>query len=483
MDSRLREELARLVSGSVEWSGEILDGYSADASSYRIRPGAVVFPNDRQDVIEVVRFAAKNRIGITPRGNGTGLAGSGLGSGIMVNLREMNRVALGGDHVVVDAGVPKGKLDRILEANGKFLSPNPSVGPYCTLGGMIATNASGALALKYGSIIDNILEVEFIDGRGNLQHFPSDSPTASRIVEIAGSTDKAKFPKVKKNSCGYRLDAVSSIRSVHKVIAGSEGTLGIILSAKLKIHNLPKNRSLFIYGYGLSRDVVTDCLQINRIKPAALELVEGDIMRHAGPPIPESAAYLVFFEIDGDRAGASELQKVLKGNLIADTDDITEMNKWWKSRHSSTLNALRNLSAGPQVFEDATVPVENLDKLFLLLKKIENDFNLRIVLYGHIGSGNLHVIPVSTQLDKEAIKKIAEAYFDGVIKLGGTITGEHGDGQSRTEFVRKQYGDGVFSKFQQLKKLLDPDGILNPDKIISERSHVVRNLEMRCDSQ
>ncbi len=477
--SRLGEELTGLISGSVQWSREVVDGYSVDSSSYRIRPKVVVFPKDRQDIIRTVKFAARNRISITPRGGGTGLVGGGIGNGIVLNLMGIKGIAIGRDHVTVGAGTLKGELDRFLTRHKKFLSPNPSVGPYCTLGGMIATNASGTLAIKYGSIVDNILEIEFIDGCGNLQKFPGRSRMSSKILDIVEGINREKFPKVIKNSCGYRMDAVSSVNNVHKILAGSEGTLGIIVSARLKVHAIPAGRSLSVYGYESLYDAADDCKKINRINPAALELVDGAMMRNVMSSIPEWVKCLLLVEADNGLEGAETLEGILKGRLIKNTHDAEEIKKWWRYRHTSLLLTLRNMSkaqSGPHIFEDAAVPVENLPRLMLLIKEMEDEFGIRAILYGHMGSGNPHMIMIPGQKDKKLIKRIAKRYFAGVIEIGGTITAEHGDGQARTDFVRQQYGDEIFSRFRRLKKLLDPHGILNPGKIISDKSQIVRNM-------
>ena len=474
---QLGKKLAELISGSVQWDRDVVNAYSVDSSSYRVLPKLVVFPKNIQDIIKTVKFAARNKIGITPRGGGTGLVGGGIGGGIIMNLMGISGITLGRNHVTVGAGTLKGELDRALTKTRQFFSPNPSVGPYCTLGGMIATNASGTLAIKYGSIVDNILEIEFVDGCGNLQKFPGSSRMSSQILNIVEGIDREKFPKVRKNSCGYRLEKVSSVNNVHKVLAGSEGTLGIIVSAKLKIYSLSTTHCLSVYGYRLRHDTVGDCQKINQINPSSLEFVDGEILRGVTHSVPKWAKYLLMVETDDDQTDVDMLKGTLKGRLITSTCDDETIKRWWGYRHSSLLNTLRNLpKTGPHIFEDAAVPVEDLGSLMLLIKEMEDKFGVRAILYGHIGSGNPHVILVPAIKGKTAIKNIAKWYYASVIRIGGTITAEHGDGQARTDFIRQQYGDEIFSRFQQLKKLLDPRGILNPDKIISSKSQIVRNI-------
>ena len=480
--SDIRKKLSKLISGDVFWSKEVLDCYSVDSSSYRMQPKLVVFPRNKQDVIKIVKFASKNKIGITPRGGGTGLVGSAVGNQIIMDLKLLDKIKITNDYVLVESGTPKGKLDLILEKNKKFLGPNPSVGTYCRLGGMIATNASGSRSLKYGSIIDNLLEIEFVDGLGNVINFPTNSVVARKIRNIAKKTSKNDFPEVSKNSCGYRLDKINSISDVQKIIAGSEGTLGIIVSAKLKIFPKPNIRNLLIVAYNSIFDAMNDCPKINKIKPAALEFVDEITLQNIDYKMPKNTKCLLFIEIDTKLERSKTLIKFLKGKLIKLATKEDEIKKWWKYRDSSLSFSLKNIlksEKAPHIIEDAGVPVNKLSQLIQLIKKIEEEYNCRAIMYGHAGNGNIHVRLITKQKNKKLIKEIATKYFAHVNKLGGTITAEHGDGLARTDFIKGQYGSKTYQRFKELKKILDPNGILNPDKIISKKSQIIENLELK----
>lgn len=460
------EELDGIISGSVKYDDIVLDCYSVDSSPYSKRPKAVAYPVDATDVSKIVGFAIENKIDITPRGGGTGLVGGCIGTGIIIDLCKINHIELESsrNYVTVGAGVPKGRLDAELDKIGKFLGPNPSVGPYCTLGGMIATNASGSRSLKYGSVIDNILKVEFVDGRGELKRLPDDSVLSSQILKIAENTDAKDFPSVAKNSCGYRLDRVISADDVHKILAGSEGTLGIIVSARLKIFSKPPSRILHVYGYESISDAVSDCEIIGRAKPAALEFVDRHILANIGNIVPSTAECLLFAEFDSDLEKTKTLG-ALKGSLIKKASTESEIKKWWSYRDRSlsySLQAAPAFQSESYVIEDAAVPVKYLGELLSLIKKIEDKFGIRTIVYGHAGSGNLHVRPVSGHTRQG----IAKAYFEAINKMGGTITAEHGDGIARSEFVRQQYGEDIFAEFSKLKNLMDPNNILNSGKVI-----------------
>ena len=478
--SLIRAKLRKLILGKVLWDKEILDFYSVDSSSYKIRPKVVVVPKNKKDVISVVKFANRNKISITPRGAGTGLVGSAVGDGILVDLKEFDSIKISKNHVLVGTGVSKGRLDKILEQNKKFLGPNPSVGPYCTIGGMIGTNASGSRSLKYGSIIDNLLEVEFIDGVGNYIKLPSSNLLSSKILKISKNVKKETYPPVTKNSCGYRLDTISNTNETQKILAASEGTLGIIISAKLRIFDIPKEQCIFIVSYDSVKDAAKDCKNIIRVGPSAVEFVDEITLKNIEQNIPKKTKCLLFVEIDSEiQKKQNAIKKMINGKIIYFSKNQKMIKKWWKYRDSALAYSMQDVlksEKSPYVIEDATVPIMHLDYLFSIIDKIKKQFELRVITYGHAGNGNIHVILITKQR-KSSIKKIANLYFSNIIKVGGTITGEHGDGLARSEFVKLQYGKQTYLEFQRLKKSFDPKNILNPNKIISKKSTIIENLE------
>ncbi|HSD04283.1 MAG TPA: FAD-binding oxidoreductase, partial [Nitrosopumilaceae archaeon] len=253
---KLGHKIQKIVKGEVFWDKQYRNIYSVDASSYRIKPLVIAYPKDEHDVISIVKFASKNNISVTARGAGTGLVGSALGNGIILDMRHFDKIKVHSGSVVVGSGVFKGQLDKILEKNDMFFGPNPSVGPYCTVGGMIATNASGSHSLKYGSMIDNLLEIRCVTSDGKIICLPSSAKFS--MLGLFESDAREKFPKVSKNSCGYRIDQVTNKSDSQKIIAGSEGTLGIILSAKLKTFPIKRKITLSILAYKTINQAVAD---------------------------------------------------------------------------------------------------------------------------------------------------------------------------------------------------------------------------------
>ena len=484
MDSKkLGEKLSKIVSGDVFSDKEILDYYSVDSSSYQIRPKFVVIPKKRRDIVNVVKFSRKTKIPITVRGAGTGLVGGAIGDGIILDLKHFDSIKISKNNVTIGPGVLKGKLDILLKTSKKFLGPNPSVGPYCTFGGMIGTNASGSRSLKYGAIIDNLLQITIITGTGEIITLPSDEKFSKLIFKISKKIGKKNYPKVTKNSCGYRLDAVTTVKNSHKVMAGSEGTLGIIISAKLKTREIPTDRRLMVLAYNSEIVAAKDCFSINKLNPSALEIVDAQTIKNINYEFPKKTKCLLLVEFDSDlKNSALKLKRMVYGDLLLDIKKEDEIERWWKYRNSALYYSLRSISKkerAPHVIEDATVPVNRLEDLISLINRLRRIPKCRVIVYGHAGNGNLHVRMISEKFTKKLILKISKDYFSKVIKIGGTITGEHGDGLSRSEFVKLQYSPKTYKEFQNLKKLFDPENVLNPGKIITHKSTIIENIDLK----
>ena len=502
----IADELAGAISGDVvRGDDDAVAFYAADAGPFEARPAAAVVPKGEADVSAAVRIAAERGVPVTARGGGTGLAGGAVGSGIVLDMRNLDGVEIdegGGNGTIAltaGAGAPKGMIDRMLAGRGAFLGPNPSVGPYCTAGGMVATNAAGSRSIKYGTIIDNLLGVRIIDGLGRAADLPADAVLSRKIAEAArgpGGDPAAGFPATEKNSCGYRIDAVGSAADAHRALAGSEGTLGIVLSARLRAIKLPESRRLYVVACRSPADAAADCLALRAESPSALEYVDGRTLSAMGgnaAGVPDWTACVLLAEFDGqaDAVGGTppppEAARMgsLRGTVADSTGDEAEMRRWWRLRDAALSATLRRggggKSASPPpayVVEDAAVPPGRVGELLALIAGMEERFGLQATVYGHIGSGNLHVRLSGGDGDdyggvgdrwpegRPRMRRIAEWYLGRVVAMGGTITGEHGDGLARTWLVARQYGGPALRRFAALKALLDPRGILNPGKVV-----------------
>ena len=481
MKKSILKTLQSTIQGDVFSKKEFRKFYSVDASSYQIIPKVVVVPKNEKDVVNAIKIAKKFKISVTVRGAGTSLVGSALNNGIILDMKNFDSIRLAKDHVTIGPGTIKGKLDKKLKEQKKFFPPNPSIGSFCSIGGMLGNNSSGSRSLKYGSVIDNVTEITFIDGNGNKITLPKNKRVTKKILEFAKKIDRNKFPNVTKNSSGYRIDKVKSINDSHKVFIGSEGTLGIILSAKLRIKDNPRKRILFVIEYKTIKNAIKNCIEINKTKPSAIEFVDRTTLNQIKFKFNRKTKCLLFVEYD-DKINSNEkkIKLIVTGKIVNVLKRDLDIYKWWKYRDSSlhySLKVIIKEKRIPHVIEDAAVPLENLQKLFSIINKINKKYKTRSVLYGHIGNGNIHVRLISDRKRSTIIKNIAIQYFDEVIKLGGTITAEHGDGLARSEFVKRQYGVKNYQIFKQIKKFFDPKNVLNPDKIITKKSMIVKNLE------
>lgn len=481
MKKSIIKSLELSIEGDVFSQKEFKNFYSVDSSSYQIIPKAIVVPKNEKDVINTIKIAKEFKSSVTVRGAGTGLVGSALNSAIILDMKNFNSLKITKNNVIVGPGVIKGYLDKKLIEYKKFFPPNPSIGSFCSIGGMIGNNSSGSRSLKYGSVIDNIAEITFIDGNGNKISLPKNKKISKKILEFAKNINMEKFPNVTKNSSGFRIDKIKSIHDSHKLIIGSEGTLGIVLSVKLKIKDYPNKRILHIIEYKSIIEASMNCIQINKTKPSAIEFVDKTTFNHINFKFSPKTRCLLFVEYDENiNSSEKNLKTIVTGKIVKKLKNDSEINRWWRYRDSSLYYSLKSIKKDkriPHVIEDAAVPLEKLSEIFKILKNINKKFKTKTIVYGHAGNGNIHVRLISDRRQLDKIKKIAIEYFDEIIKLGGTITAEHGDGLARSEFIKKQYGKKNYKIFKEIKHYFDPESILNPGKIISTKSTIVKNLE------
>jgi len=482
MNESIHRKLQKVIQGDVFSSREFREFYSVDASSYKIIPKAIVIPKNEDDIIKAIKIAKRMKISVTVRGAGTGLVGSALNNGIILDMKNFDSMKIEKNCIIVGPGTIKGNLDRKLEEQKKFFPPNPSIGSFCSVGGMLGNNSSGSRSLKYGSVIDNIAEVTFIDGNGKKITLPKNEKIAKKIIKIAKRVDVKKIPNVSKNSSGYRIDKIKTKEDVHKVIIGSEGTLGIIIAAKLKVRRKPKKRILFVIEYKSMKDAAKNCIEINNSNPSAIEFVDETTLNEIKFKFDKKSKCLLFVEYD-ERIISSEkeLKFAVTGKIAKKIETEKGIIKWWRYRDLSLHYSLKSIGKEriiPHVIEDAAVPLNQLPKVFSKLDEISKKYDIRSVIYGHAGNGNVHVRIISNGQKITIVKKIATEYFHEIIRLGGTITAEHGDGLARSEFVRKQYGIKNYQTFKDIKKLFDPENILNPGKIITNKSTVIKNIKI-----
>ena len=496
----IADELKRIARGEVlsdDWSRKI---YSVDASHYSIKPSVIVYPLDEFDLSDLCQYGYSKNISITARGAGTGLLGQSLNDNIIIDFTKyMNKILeIESDHVIVQPGLVKGVLDKELEKKGKFFPPDPASSSYCTIGGMIANNSSGIHALGYGSTIDflDMVNVVYSDGEmasiddtiiNSYGKDASDEKISKLHKLLLSHIDLIHngYPKVTKNSCGYRLDSVITDKGFcpQKIFAASEGTLGFVTSAKIKIMDIPLYRSVIVFGFKNLLDAMSSVPVILQFTPVALEMLDHTLFSNINTEnryqnIDKNVvSCLLFVEFAGNnlfdieqRLSACKDKLSFNSIVLESVFDISSSKKIWQARKSA-LNDTMKLTIGSRkplgLIEDTVVSPNVLyDYTNFLLQKY-NDNNLDYVIYGHAGNGNLHTRPIidTKSIDElEILNSIADEVFKKVISYGGSISGEHGDGLGRTKYIEFMYGLPIVAIFEQIKNIFDPKFIMNPGK-------------------
>ncbi len=493
------EELKGRIKGDILYDKFTLLAYSSDASAYEIIPRCVILPHDVNDVVNVVKFAYNNNIPIIARGGGSGLAGQAIGDGIIIDFsRYMNNIIslnVEDNYVHLQPGIYKSILDKILLKEGKFLPPDPSSSNFCTLGGMVATNASGPHTIKYGSIIDYVIELEVVLSNGDIINLKPTRFTENDITNYIYNLLKPRlelinnrFPKVRKNSCGYRLDRVirDDIIDLSKLFVGSEGTLGIITSIKLRILDIPKEKGLLLLGFKDTLEASEYIKVILELRPSSLELIDQSIIDLARISddefkIPHDINALLFIEFDDDiKDKINKLSSSEK--CLAYSLDNDEIERIWNIRKNALAYSMRIRGERKPIafIEDPVVDPNNLGQFVKSITTLFNKYNLGYIAYGHAGNGNLHLRPLlALPREKDMMNKISKEMLDLILNLNGSISAEHGDGLARSEFIRDIYGDEIYELFVKIKRFFDPKNIMNPGKKVIDKSILIDNLRYK----
>ncbi|HET7147890.1 MAG TPA: FAD-binding oxidoreductase [Candidatus Nitrosopolaris sp.] len=504
MAESVADELRRIAKGEVfddSWSREI---YSVDASHYSLLPLAVVKPMDKYDIQEICQYNFTKNLPITGRGGGTGLLGQSLSNGVVVDFtKHMNQIIeVEDDYVVVEPGAVKSVLDRELRRRGKFLPPDPASSNYCTIGGMIANNSSGPHGLGYGSTIDFLeaVNVVYADGSfGFLSEKNSCEEKTTHLRELLSphlNVIQRGYPQVTKNSCGYRLDAVLNDRGFypHKLLAGSEGTLGLVTSAQFKILDIPLYRNMLALAF---EDLITATIVLPNIlsfSPTAVEMLDQTSIDRQNNAATRPAGCLLFVEFANDDLSDVERRLSLCKDKVAinctaveTANDQISMDKIWAARKGA-LNNIMRITVGSRrpvgLIEDTVVKTSFLPEYVRFLQKMYLENKLDYVMYGHLGEGNLHtrpIIDINSPKELQLIESLADRVFNKVIKNGGTISGEHGDGLARVGYISRVYGEVIFAIFLQIKQLFDPTYLMNPGKKIAKSRKKSRHQKTKFD--
>ncbi len=431
--------------------------YGYDNSRRLALPQALCFATAHEQVVALVRACHQYRVPLTVRGRGTNTTGASVpvAGGVVLSLERMNRIVKvePADRLaVVEAGVINGELQAAVAAQGFFWAPDPTSGPYSTIGGNLACCAAGPRAVKYGTVRENTLGLKAVTGTGATLH--TGVQTTKGVV-------------------GYDLT---------RLLLGSEGTLAIITEATLKLTPMPAARRTL---RALYRDVAAAAQAVAAIMaqpetPCALEFMDGDALAlartHGGLDLPAEAGALLMIEADGGpqaiELSAAAMARAARnpGLLQLDTaSHANEVEALWAARRALSP-ALRSL-APKKINEDVVVPVSRIPALIEGLRQLAAQHAIRIVNFGHAGNGNIHVNLLGNADDAAELARMQrclDAVFDLVLQLGGTLSGEHGVGLEKREFIGRELAPAALSLMREIKRAFDPAGILNPGKLLPE---------------
>lgn len=481
--------------------------YSEGAGIYRIVPQAVALPINDNDVIALVRWAREQKVPLTPRGAGSSVTGSNVGPGIIVDLTRLPRrleISPESRTARTSANIRWGELAEAASRYGLRLPPDPSSGPFATLGGMVSTNASGAHSVRYGSVRPWVLGLTLFTGDGRQAELRRGTDTILPIPRTAlleqQSLIRARYPRTSKNSSGYALDAWLQSGDDLDLLIGAEGTLGIITEIEWRLAPIPAHRAglrVQLSDLGLLTKAVEAILAfapsaVELLDRSFLELVEqGGIARPMGTPVgpqPESIL-LIEFEGDDPRAIRETVEKAVQSlSGIATAIELAlspdEEARVWRLRHAASP-IIADLPPGRrslQIIEDACVPLPRMGEYISAVRAQAHHLEVPVVIFGHAGDGNIHVnvLPETSRRGwEEAIRALHRDLTDVVIRLEGTTSGEHGDGRIRSSVLERLYGPAIVRLFHLLKDSLDPDGILNPGvKVVRGVEEPLRDLKV-----
>jgi FAD/FMN-containing dehydrogenase/Fe-S oxidoreductase len=529
----LLADLETRVDGDVRFDSYSRNLYATDASAYEMTPIGVVFPESTADVASVVEYCAQERIPVLPRGGGTSLAGQAVNEAVVLDFTRHMDGLLDIDPAARTAsaqpGIYLGDIDEALAPSGLKFAPDPAWGDKSALGGAIGNNSTGAHSLKYGKTDAYIESCEVVLADGTVTEFGelsmerlrerADSEgslearihaAVARIIDEESDEIEETYPDLKRNVSGYNLDmlvedARTGAVNLARLLAGSEGTLGIVTEATVALETIPETKAIGLLTYDSLGDAMEDVVAILDHDPAAVEVMDSvllDLARDTSEfadvvgMLPEGtdSVLLVEFYADSEMDGKQRVADLIADRVGGESDvapsdgahELTEQRRYasaameahdaetraqfWKMRKSGLPILLSRTSDAKHIsfIEDCAIPAEHLPEYVADFQGILDEQDTFASFYAHAGPGVLHVRPLintKTVEGRERMETIADAVTDLVVEYGGSVSGEHGDGHARTKWNEKLYGEHLWEVFRDLKSAFDPDWLLNPGQV------------------
>jgi glycolate oxidase len=427
--------------------------YGFDASGLEASPSAVVWPENTEDVVKIMKYAYESGMSVVPRGAGTGMTGGvvPVSGGVVLSLEKMNKMLEVDSEnlsVLCEPGMINGRLQRDLERRGLFYPPDPASMHFCTIGGNVAENAGGPRAIKYGVTRDYVMEIEAVLPNGKIL------------------TTGVKTPK---GVVGYDLT---------RLFVGSEGTLSVFTKIRLKILPRPEEVITLLAMFNKlesSGRAVSDIIA-SKIIPRTLEFMDREAImavEHFKPVgLPRKAEAVLLIEFDGYPSTIiREAEKVADicrhlGAEVSMAEDEEARDRLWEARRAVSP-ALYHISP-TKINEDIVVPRNRIPDMLKRLRRLSEESGIKIVNFGHAGDGNIHVNIMVDKNNKEEYTKgvaLVKQVFQGTLELGGTLSGEHGVGLTKAPYIGMEISETGLSIMKSIKQVFDPKNILNPGKI------------------
>ncbi|MEO5907487.1 MAG: FAD-binding and (Fe-S)-binding domain-containing protein [Saprospiraceae bacterium] len=503
--------LTEKINGDIYADPVTLGIYATDASIYQIIPIAVVCPKDDEDVGNCVKIANEFHVPILARGGGTSLAGQTVAEAIVLDFSKyMNRIlSFEENTVTVQPGVIRSQLNHFLKPYGFEFAPDPATGTRATLGGMIANNSSGTKSILYGKTGDHTLELKVMLADGStivtkpltpdellkkLESGDADRIYYKHMMDLIVPLEneiEERYPKTMRRVGGYAFDdfIASGYGDLNRIIIGSEGTLGIILEAKVKVVPLPKHKGVSIVQFDHAQDAIRAVRTMVKYAPSAVEILSRLLIGYSRKNIetapmcgflkgePDSIQIIEFYGNDAEelRLRAETMHVDLREQGFGYAHDYYPEgpmfhNIWGiRERGLGLLLGEPTDKKGVPVIEDAAIPLEHLDAFIAGVIDICQKRNVGVDYYAHASVGVIHIKPIldlRVQEDIDHFKEIANEVFKLVVGFKGSWSSEHGDGIVRSGFLKEFYGDQIYEAFEKTKMLFDPHHLLNPGKIV-----------------
>ncbi len=506
-------ELKETLKSEVRWDSITRKIYSVDASIFEVEPLGVVLPETQEELILTLQIAAKHHVPVIARGAATGITGSCLGRGLIIDiskyLNQIIEINIEEEYAICEPGVVQDRLNEALSPFGYRLGPDTSTGNRATIGGMMANNSAGARSLRYGRMVDHVEMIELALANGELLTFSplSEAQWADKMAQldregtIYRDVDAIRqyyapailqhFPNIPRRVSGYNLDQLlgNYPLNLSKLIVGSEGTLGIATRIKVKIAKKPKHTALSIIHVEDMIQGLTHIGAMLKHSPLALEMIDDKIlsMGRQSPAVKHKMEWLkgypqaVFVaEFDGNTSTEvqekqarfkCEMQALNLGYAYVELSDPLQMSYVWEVRKAGLglLLSKRSYSRAIAFIEDISIAPDKLAAFLQHFTRYLKQMGKEAGIYGHIGSGCMHIRPYIDLRDPSELSimhKIMDEVSSMVLEYQGAMSGEHGDGLIRSWLNEKMFGPEVYAAFKKVKYAFDPQQLMNPGKVV-----------------